>query len=79
MRTITLFIAFILGLVSALYFGLYLMLIGGCVDIVKAVTTDGDIWKITVGIVKVLFSGVIGSIAFYVPVRLFFIRRSNYG
>lgn len=54
----------VLGLVSAIYFGLWVMFIGGIVQIVggiKATPTDG--WAIGWGVVRMLFASLTATVA----------------
>lgn len=55
------------GVVLGLYVGVWLCLVGGIVDIVEVIKSQGiDAMKIAWGIVKVLCSGLFGMLSAYV-------------
>jgi hypothetical protein len=59
----------IVGILLGLYTGLKVMFIGGIIDVVeqiKATNLDGS--ALAVGIVKILFAGVVGWVIFYISI-----------
>lgn len=57
---------FLLGIVSAVYVGFYIMFVGGIVGLIDAVrATTVDSYIITINIVKIIFAGFVGYSIFY--------------
>jgi hypothetical protein len=64
MKTVLGLIMVIAGIAVGLYFGVYVMFIGGIIDIVDYIKQDLTTESLLVwGIVKIMFSGVVGWLA----------------
>lgn len=67
-KTISVIIV-IIGILLGLYTGLKVMFIGGIIDVVeqiRATNLNGSI--LAIGIVKILFAGLVGWLIFYVSI-----------
>lgn len=68
MKTLTGILLIILGIAIGLYVGVYLMFIGGIVQIVDAVkTTPTDGLGIAWGIIRIMVGGLTGALSALVP------------
>ena len=57
------------GIVGGLYVGIWLMLIGGIVDVINAAqTTPVPAVDVGIGVVKVLFAGLVGWLSGILPI-----------
>jgi hypothetical protein len=65
-RVILSVILFLVGIVSGIYVGFWLMLVGGFIDIVTAIKEPIiDVSSVGFGLLKIVFSGVVGTITFW--------------
>ncbi|WP_311078097.1 hypothetical protein [Paenibacillus polymyxa] len=67
MKKIFSIVFFLLGIMSAVYVGFYIMFVGGMVGLIDAVrATTVNSYIITINIVKILFAGFVGYSIFYI-------------
>lgn len=57
-----------LGLFLGIYVGVYLMLIGGIIQIVEGIKATPIVsWDIAIGVIRFMFAGAVGWIAGFLP------------
>lgn len=68
MKTILGLLLILGGLAAGLYVGVWLMLIGGIVDIVNQIKApDTNALALAIGVAKIVFAGAVGWLAGIVP------------
>jgi len=65
MRTIIGVVVCVSSVIIGLYLGIWVMLIGGIVQIVQSVTPTVEALGIAIGIVRVLLTSVVSWVSFY--------------
>ena len=57
---------FIIGIVCGLYLGFWLLFVGGFVDIINAIKEPiVDVTSVGFGLIKIICSGVVGTLTFW--------------
>jgi uncharacterized membrane protein len=80
MKTLIGLLLILAGIALGLYVGIWLCFIGGIVDVINAIkTTPVPALQVAVGVAKVIFSGFLGQLSFWLSavVGLAFIQSDN--